>query len=174
MNLLDRARIETAVQSYDVWLDLRGAPWRRRRGLRRELRANLIAAADHVGSREAVDRVGSTRLMAAEALPLRADRPRCCTGFAVSLVAAAVVVLVEFLAALAWIDGVIAANPQGSVSGTMSLFPASSLSYTEMESGFAFAIAPGWLGPIIGVVLFVLVARPWRAWRAGTGREGRG
>lgn len=166
MNLLDRARIEKAVQSYDFWLDLRGAPWRRRRGLRRELRANLLAAAEHIGSREAVDRVGSTRLMAAEALPLRAERPRWSTGFAVALVAAAVVVLVELLAALAWVDGVIAADPRSSVSGTMTLFPASSLSYTEVESGFAFAIAPGWLGPVVGVVLFILVARPWHAWRA--------
>ena len=49
MSLIDRFRRENAVQQYDFWLDLRAVPMRRRRELRRELRANLTEASADVG-----------------------------------------------------------------------------------------------------------------------------
>ena len=64
MNVLDRARIVGATLSYDLWLDFAGVPGRRRRDLRRELRANLGAATALVGSRDAIRGLGSTREMA--------------------------------------------------------------------------------------------------------------
>lgn len=45
MRASDRLRVENAVFSYSFWLDLRGIAGRRRRDLRRELRANLQDAA---------------------------------------------------------------------------------------------------------------------------------
>ena len=41
MNLLDRARVECTLTSYDFWLDMRGVRLRARRRLVRELRANV-------------------------------------------------------------------------------------------------------------------------------------
>ena len=106
MNVIDRARIENAVQSYSFWLDWRGASGRRRRELRRELPANLVDAADHGGARDAVRHLGGTRRMAAEALPPdRAAR----AGPSVSTATAGAArpgPVVELLAALAWVDGV--------------------------------------------------------------------
>lgn len=80
MTVRDRVRIERAVQSYDWWLDLRGAPRRRRRELRTELRSNLRDATAHVGSRAAVSGLGSTRQMAAEVVPEDPTRPRWTAG----------------------------------------------------------------------------------------------
>jgi len=54
VNILDRARIVGATVSYDLWLELAGVPGRRRRDLRRELRANLRDATALVGSHTAV------------------------------------------------------------------------------------------------------------------------
>jgi hypothetical protein len=68
MSLLDRMWIGRAVVGYDFWLEARGVAGRRRRDLRRELRANLSEAALDVGAREAVRRVGSPRVLALEAL----------------------------------------------------------------------------------------------------------
>lgn len=67
VNIVDRARIIGATVSYVLWLDLADVPGQRRRDLRRELRANLGDATALVGSREAVQNLGSTRKMAAAA-----------------------------------------------------------------------------------------------------------
>ena len=82
MNVLDQARVAWAVTSYDWWLDLRGARRRRRRELRHELRTNLRDAAERVGAREAVQALGSTRRMAAEALPAARKAAAGCIGIA--------------------------------------------------------------------------------------------
>lgn len=172
MNLLERARIEAAVQSYDLWLDLRGARGRRRRDLRRELRANLVEASARVGAREAVDRLGSTRAMATEAIPIRAGRPRWNVGGVTGVVVFALVVLAELLSALAWTDGVMAAAPAVPAAGSLTLFPGTDLTYSPEGSGFAVTYALGWLAPAVGALVFVLVARPWRALRRETSGPG--
>ncbi len=166
MNLRARARVERAVLSYDLWLDLRGAPGRRRRDLRRELRANLTEATAHVGARAAVERLGSTRAMAAEAVPVREDRPRWSVGLIAGTVTFAVVVLVELLSALAWSDGAMAAAPESTTSGSLTFFPGSALEYAPLDAGFALTLGFGWLAPALAVVTFLAVARPWRLLRA--------
>lgn len=163
MKLLDRARVERAVQSYDLWLDLRGAAGRRRRELRRELRSNLTEAAAEVGAREAVDRLGSTRAMAVEAHPRLEHRPRWSVGLLAGLLTLAVVVLGEVFSALAWTDGVLAAAPERAVSGSLAFFPGSSLEYVPDVAGFSITLAFGWLAPAAGAVVFLVVARAWRS-----------
>lgn len=165
MNVIDRARVERAVLSYDWWLDLRGASGRRRRELRRELRVNLEDASGHVGAGAAVRSLGRTRDMAAEALPTDRSRPRWTAGAQAGIAALTATLLLEMLAALTWLDGARAADPDGRVTGSMTLFPGSSVEYAPVESGFSAFIAPGWSALVVGLLVLVLVARPWRLGR---------
>lgn len=162
MNVLDRARIEWAVLSYDFWLDLRGASIRRRRDLRRELRANLRDAAARSGGRGAVAALGSTRRMAAEASTEDATRPRWTAGAHSAFVALALTMLGTLIAATAWADGVMSADPDRPVSGSVTFLPGSSLEYAPVGEGFEISFTTGWAPVVVGLVVFVLVARPWR------------
>jgi hypothetical protein len=163
MNVIDRARVSWATFSYDLWLELRGVPGRRRRDLRRELRSNLGDATAAVGSRNAVRALGNMRQMAAAAAD-ESDptRPRWTIGFVVGLAALAVSWTTGIFAALSWLDGVIAAEPDGQVSGAMTFFPGSSLIYEPLAEGFSFTMNLGWVCFLIGLIAFVLAARPWR------------
>jgi hypothetical protein len=165
MNVLDHIRIERAVLSYDFWLDLRGTPWRRRRDLRAELRANLREAAAHSGARQAVARLGSARGMAAEAAVADATRPRWTVGVHSGVAALAVTLLAALLAGLAWVDGVMSADPDEPVSGSVTLLPGSSMEYRPLADGFAVSTGVGWLPVAVGLLAFLLAARPWRALR---------
>ena len=165
MNVIDRLRLERAVQSYDWWLDLRGVPGRRRRELRRELQANLTDAAQDVGVERAVAALGSTRQMAAEAVPDRQDRPRWRLGLQAAVAALVLSVVCELLAGLAWADGAMAAGPDGRVEGAVSLFPGSSVAYEPVGTGFAVTLQIGWLCLVVALVVLVVAARAWRALR---------
>jgi len=170
VNVVEHLRVEWAVQSYGFWLDLRGASWRRRRELRRELRANLREAGAHHGSAAAVRALGSPRAMAAQAIVADPTSARWTAGAQAALAALAVVVLVEVLASLAWLDGVRATEPVGGVTGSLTLFPGSSLTYEPLDRGFSMALSPGWLALAVALVMLVVVARPWRV---VTGRGAR-
>jgi hypothetical protein len=165
MNVLDRARIEQAVLAYDWWLDLRGTPWRRRRDLRAELRANLRDAAAHIGARAAVAALGSTRQMAAEASTEDPTLPRWAVAAYSGGTALALTFFVALLAGLAWADGVMDADPTEPVRGSVTLLPGSSMEYTPLGDGFAVSSSVGWLPVVVGLLVFVVVARPWRAFR---------
>jgi hypothetical protein len=162
MTLLDRVRIERAVYAYDFWLDLRGAPARRRRELRRELRANLVEASAHRGSRTAVRSLGSTRQMAADAGVVDRSRPRWAAGLSAAAAALGLVLLLELLAALSWVDGAMAAARGSATSGSLTFFPGSSVEYAPLGAGFSVAVEPGWLCLAAGLATLVVVARPWR------------
>lgn len=163
MFVLDRIRIERAVLSYDFWLDLRGTPWRRRRGLRAELRANLREAAAHSGSKAAVGALGSTRQMAAETAAEDPTRPRWTVGVHSGVIALFLTLFVALLAGLAWADGVMDAAPDEPVRGSVTLLPGSSMEYRPLENGFSVWTSVGWLPLIVGLLVFVIAARPWRA-----------
>ena len=162
MNILDHARIVGATLSYDLWLDLAGVPGRRRRDLRRELRANLGAATALVGSRDAVRGLGSTREMAEAAGIADPTRPRWTVGFTVGISLLGLSLLAEMLAALSWADGAMAATPESRVTGAMTFFPGSSLTYSPSASGFSLSVDVGWACLAVGFIAFVLAARPWR------------
>ena len=162
MNILDRARIMGATLSYDLWLDFAGVPGRRRRDLRRELRANLGDATALVGSRNAVRGLGGTRAMASAASAPDPTRPRWTVGFTVGMSLLGLSLLAELLAALSWLDGAIAATPQSPVTGAMTFFPGSSLTYSPSTDGFSFSVNFGWVCLGVGFIAFVLASRPWR------------
>jgi len=162
MNVIDRARIMGATVSYDLWLDFAGMPGRRRRDLRRELRANLEEATALVGSSNAVRGLGGTREMAAAASVPDAARPRWTVGFAVGISFLGLALIAELLAALSWFDGVIAATPESRVTGTLTFFPGSSLTYSPSASSFGISIGFGWVCFFVAFVAFVLTAQPWR------------
>ena len=166
MNILDRARIVGATVSYDLWLDLAGVPGRRRRDLRRELRANLGDATALVGSRAAVRNLGSTREMAAAANSPDPKRPRWTVGFTAGLSLLGLSLFAETIAALSWFDGAMAATPESRVTGAMTFFPGSSLTYSPsasgLDSGFSLSISFGWVYLLVGFIGFVLAAQPWR------------
>ena len=168
MNVLDRVRIEQAVLSYDWWLDLRGTPWRRRRDLRSELRANLRDAAAHTGAPAAVAALGSTRQMAADAALADPTRPRWAVGLYSGISALALTLFVALLAGLAWADGVMSADPTEPVRGSVTLLPGSSMEYAPLADGFSVSSSVGWLPVAVGLLAFVVVARPWRAVRRST------
>ena len=163
MNVLDRLRVEWAVLRYDFWLDLRGTPRRRRRDLRRELRANLRDAAGRSGGRAAVAALGSTRRMATETGIGDSARPRWTVGVHAGVAALALVLLASVLAATSWADGVMSAAPDRRVSGSVTLLPGSSLEYAPVGDGFSLSYATGWAPVVMALLVFVLVARPWRA-----------
>ena len=167
MNVLDRARIERAVLSYDWWLDLRGTPWRRRRDLRSELRANLRDAASRSGARQAVASLGSTRQMAAEASVDDPTRPRWAVGVYSGMAALTLSLIVALSAGLAWADGVLSADPVEPVSGSVTFIPGSAVEYAPVGDGFALSYSTGWAPVVVALAVFVVVARPWRAVRRG-------
>ena len=162
MNILDRARIVGATLSYDLWLDLAGVPGRRRRELGRELRANLGDATALVGSRKAVRNLGSIREMAAAANSPDPKRPRWTVGFTVGLSLFGLSLFAETIAALTWFDGVMAAAPEARVTGAMTFFPGSSLTYSPSASGFSASLGFGWVCLLVGFIAFILAAQPWR------------
>ena len=166
MNLADRVRLERAVWSYSFWLDVRCVTWRRRRQLRAELRANLHDAAERTDARTAVSGLGSIRAMAADAVPFDSTRPRWSVGVQAGFAALALTVAIEFFAALAWMDGVMAAGPDADrvVSGSLTLYPGSLLEFEQQAKSFSLSFQPGWGVLVVGVLVLVVVARPWRLW----------
>lgn len=162
MNVVDHLRVERAVQSYGFWLDLRGASGRRRRELRHELRGNLREASATHGSAAATRALGSLRTMAEQAIVPDRTSVRWTAGAQAAFAALAVIVTIEVLASLAWLDGVLAVQPGTDVTGSLTLFPGSSLTYEPLAPGFSMSLSPGWLGPAIALITLVVVARPWR------------
>jgi len=165
-SLADRLRIGLAVLRYDAWLDLRGGVGgRRRRQLRKELRANLVDASAQVGSRDAVRRLGPLRQLAAEAADAArsthpAPRPAWGHGAVVAGQAFAVVLLLELLAVMWWTG---AAHDSGAptVRGSLTLFPGSAVEYSRLTGGASLEFQPGWLVLAATAVTFAVASRPW-------------
>lgn len=162
MNVIDRAHLNRALLAYDFFLDLRGMSRRRRRDLRQELRANLHEAAADQSGRAAVRALGSLRVMAVEACSVDPHRPRWSAGAQAGVAAMAGTWLLTLLAAFVWMDGARTASPHQPVSGHLPFLPGSALTYHSVASGFVMDIDFGWTFLFIGVLTFVLVARPWR------------
>ena len=72
------------------------------------------------------------------------------------------------LAGLAWADGVMSADPERLVRGSVTLLPGSSMEYVPLDDGFSVSAGVGWLPVAVGLVVFLVVARPWRAVRRST------
>ncbi len=164
MKPFDHVRSELAVQRYDFWLDLRGVPRRRRRDLRRELRANLADAASHSSIGEALVGIGSPRSLAHDMAEVTASRPRWSAGVLCALVVLMVLGLAWMFSLVGFLEGVQASGVTGrDVSG--SVFPWLGEVSARVEPGGSGLSVSGILpvtvwGPALLVLL--LVARPWR------------
>lgn len=166
---VDHVRIADTLMRYDGWLSLRDVPGGRRRDLREELRTNLWEATDRVGSRAAVKALGSLRQMAAEADP-GTDKPRWARGLVLGLLALELVVALQLALATVWTDAAMASHAS-EVSGPIMLVPGTRMTFArEAGGGFSYGMSTGPVCLVLGVVVFVVVARPWRAFA----RRGRG
>lgn len=165
MNAIDRLKIETAIVRYDFWLEMRGVSGSRRRDLRRELRGNLTEASADVGTTRALFGIGSPKELAYAAIESDSSRPRWSQGAFWASGTLAVLVLWMALTTLTAIQTVEAANVTDPVE--LSPFPWLGTSFT-VESGpgaFSASVNGPWqlvAGPLL---VFVLVAQPWRLLR---------
>jgi hypothetical protein len=104
--------------------------------------------------------------MAAEAVPEDPTRPRWTAGLQAAGAALALTLLVALFAGLAWADGAMSAAPDTPVRGSVSLLPGSSMEYAPAAGGLSVSAGVGWLPLAVAALVFVSVARPWRALRA--------
>jgi hypothetical protein len=89
VNLYDKLRILWAGARYNFWLDLHSVPNRKRRDLRRELKANLVQAAANIGTSKALLNIGSLRKLASASTQDGVLRSRWSAGFSVGLITSA-------------------------------------------------------------------------------------
>ena len=168
----DRLRIERVVWMLDQRLyDL---PHRSRIDKRREVRENLRAAASDVGTREALARLGNSRELATEYLTAEfGEGPRPSWMASGVFLATGVFVGTALLtdAAIAYQDGILAANPQATGTYTWNGidYLQTSVQYTFVDGTSNFvggAFTP--LAWLLWLIATVLVGRLWRlpsVWR---------
>lgn len=175
MTIIDTIRIESAVQRYDFWLETYDVYFGQRRAMRQELRANLTEAAAAEGTTAALDGLGSIRALARAQAGDRSQSPRWSRAIWIaSTVFAALVVWSSFLGT-AWWDGAQAAAQAGQeITGSPTLAPWVELTLTQgsdgSAAGFSATIGLGWL-LLVGLAIFIIVARPWRLLRRSSTRQ---
>ncbi len=174
MKFVDRVRIESAVQRFDLWLDFRGVSRRRRRELRAELRGNLGDAAAEQGTAAALLGIGSPRTLAhdvAEASPARA---RWAVGAYAALAFFAVLLVVWLFSVLGFVQGVQATGTTGrAVTG--ELFPWGGTVTAEVGangSGLSASATVPWVIWLGSLLVFLAASQPWRPLRTRLGRPG--
>lgn len=174
MKIIDRLRIEDAVLRYDFWLDVRDVPTRRRRELRRELRANLSEASADVGVTRALFGIGSPKQLAYAATETDPTRLRWSRAAFVAAGVFAVIIIAVIYTATVFTAGVQASGTAGeTVRG--SVFPWFGVEFSARVDPDRGGRATGAAniqyyllgGPLLA---FVLVAQPSRLLRRRSGR----
>lgn len=173
-------RLGAADVRYDFWLDMCGVRGRRRRDLRSELRGNLVEASERVGSRNAVRAVGPIRTLARaateasqhEVVGSGGGAPGWWSAATAAVGVFAAASILELLAALWWFSGAAAAN-QPTVSGSLPLFVGSQLELSHPDDGLSFILQPGWTVPVIAILAYIFLAKPWTVLRRGAGQATR-
>jgi hypothetical protein len=167
LTTLDRLRIEYTVWRLDGLLyDLR---WRSRVAKRREVRANLYAAAADVGSTEALRGLGGVRRLAAEYLAAEygewGQRPTWVTG-AVFLVLVEVgsYALVE-VGRSAFTAGVLAADPHPQGTYHWAGIPYLSDDATVTFAGAGHSSLGGAFTPLVYLGMLAAFTAGARLWR---------
>ena len=162
----ERLRIERAVWMLDQRLyDL---PRRSRIAKRREVRANLITAANDVGATTALKHLGNSRQLAAEYLSAEfGDEPRPSWIAAALFLFTGQLVLTSLLseASFAFRDGITAADPSATGRFAWHGIPylQDTVTYT-FTNGTSSQVGGAWT-PVawaIWIVATVLVGRLWR------------
>lgn len=169
---VDRLRIERAVWALDQRLyDL---PRKSRVGKRREVRENLLAAAQDIGTLDALNRLGNSRQLAAEYLSAEfgeGPRPYWVAAATFAVTAQLLFTWVLGEAASAFGDGIKAASAHATGTFTWSgiRYLQDTVTYTLVD-GKGSSVGGAWtpLSWAIWVVVTVLVGRLWRVastWR---------
>ncbi|GAB1690930.1 hypothetical protein [Krasilnikovia sp. M28-CT-15] len=167
LTTIDRLRIEYAVWRLDGLLyDLR---WRSRVAKRREMRANLHAAAADVGATEALRRLGGVRRLAAEYLAAEhggwGRHPTWMTGLVCMIaVQAGSYALIE-AGRSAFTDGVLAADPHPHGTYHWAGIPYLSADATVTFTGATHTSVGGAYTPLVYLGMlaaFIAGARLWR------------
>jgi len=137
----DRVRIELAVRRVDWVLDGR-VPWRRRRQIRDELRANLYEAARDVGAVRAVNHLGDLRTLGRTYLDMYRGRFDFRIGTWAAIAAYAAIQVVSIAVFFAFVAGLAAAHGQGaSYSFWAGLGPFGGAVLGPSPGGFEFVLA---------------------------------
>ncbi|MBI4944071.1 MAG: hypothetical protein HY830_25295 [Actinobacteria bacterium] len=158
---VDKIRVGEAVSSYDFWLGLRGVSGRRRRELRAELRANLWEATQRVGAKEAIAAVGPLRQLAFDSVSEHRG-PRWGYGVAAGFVALQVFLTGQVLLTSVVVDTAQAARAS-RLDVAVTIVPGMTVHYEDtVAGGFSFGTDFGPACLVVGLVVFVLVAQPWR------------
>ena len=169
---IDRLRIERVVWALDQRLyDL---PRKSRIAKRRELRQNLLTAAQDIGSAAALSHLGNSSQLADEYLSAEfGEGPRHSWFAAVTFLLTFQLLLTSLLgeAAAAFGDGITAADPDATGSFTWSGVPflQDTVQYTFVD-GQGTSVGGAWtpLAWALWLVATVLVGRLWRVpavWR---------
>lgn len=166
MNLVDRARIEYAVQRYGFWLDLRGVRAARRRELRTELRSNLTDAAADIGLTSALFGIGSPKQLAFAAQPGDPARPRWQHGFMAATAVFTLLVWGLLATSFTILQTVEAAGVSREVE--VQTFPWFGTTFTAQHSPGTInaGIQGPWLLLVLPLVAFLLASQPWRLLRS--------
>jgi hypothetical protein len=171
----DRLRIERTVWVFDYLLI--NMPHRSRVAKRREMRADLYAAAADVGTTEALRQLGNLRLLAAEYLAAeygeRGPRPTFWKGITWAVLLLPVMFAIEDLGKRSFLDGIRA------IPHATGVFHYAGLRFLGLDFTYTFAdgrsVAAGWSQGVSSLELtymlaaFLIGARPWRllaSWRS--------
>lgn len=166
--LVDRMRVGWAVYRYEFWLGVADVPRRRRRDLRRELHANLADATARTGSRQAVDALGSLRLLAARSKdPSRSRQPTWTAATTAGILVFTLLLAAQLLLAAGFVAGADASGVGHDVRGAVGL-PGYTVAYSQQaRGGFGVEVEGGLSILVLPLIAFVVVARPWRLIRTG-------
>ena len=160
----DRMRLSWLSARYDFWLDLNSVPRRSRRELRNELLANVHDAASDLEVPTAIANIGSVRRLARQTALDGELRSPWSAAIVASLSTLAGLIVAFLLLSLYYIEGVLDSGPDAVVSSWLFPFFGSQVEVEpETAAGFGFGVSPGPLPFIAAVLVFVAVAKPWRA-----------
>ena len=169
MSLITTVRIEKAVQTYDFWMEFYGVDGRRRRVQRGELRANLAEAAADVGVARALANTGDVKALAHAVGEPHARRPRWLAGALAGALTAGLLFYAWAFSAFAFVGGVEASSVASEVT-SRDVFPWLGLAFAAQVNadGIWFTGDLPWPVLVGGLLVLLLVARPWRAFAATT------
>jgi len=169
---LDHLRIEFAIVRVDVMIS--ALSLERQEEILGELRTNLRAASQQMGSAEAVRRLGGLRRLANSYLDVeygdQGPRPRWLIGILWLFVVEGVLLAVAFAGSQGFVDGVLATDPHAS--GTYAWHALAPLGRSEVFvfsdgrlDSFGLAFSAPMLAAAAGALGAAVLAIGARAWR---------
>lgn len=161
----DRLRIELALLRVDWVLDGR-VPWRVRGQLKGELRANLLAAADSVGTKPAIHQLGNLQDLGASYLGINRGRVDVRGGVWAAVITYAAIQVLAIAVFFAFQAGLLAGGGRGGGYQLLPGFGPFAGTVNQGRMVFSFEIlSPAHL--ILMLSAFLIGGRAWRLLRRG-------